>query len=78
MKKINLDVKKLLGTEILSRGELKKILGGDGSGSSSEFVVCGSLSSTTCKGKCRDSYNITIQGTCRYDGASNTCYCRPD
>ena len=52
MKKLKLSFQQLDNTEILSREQLKKVLGGvDGSGSMCN-VYCGTGTGVTCSGQC--------------------------
>lgn len=69
MKKLNLNVVDFGATEILSREELKKVLGGTGTGSES--------GSTSCSAECSDGTKISFDncnGACfRDDGSIITC-----
>ena len=77
MKKLKLNVAELGATEILTREELKKVLGGAGSGSGSgSGNECTSLSKDACSNSvsCKDSQGIT--GHCGWsNGDLNRCTC---
>ena len=63
--------------DVLSENEMKRIVGGMGSGSGSATVLkdCGTLAGHECEGRCR--LNSTTIGTCRFQhlGSDTGCYC---
>ena len=65
--------------DVLSESEMKRVVGGMGSGSGSgsvtELVDCSTLAGHECGGRCR--INSTTLGTCRFQhlGLDTGCYC---
>ncbi|MBQ7968097.1 MAG: bacteriocin [Bacteroidaceae bacterium] len=65
--------------DVLSENEMKKVVGGMGSGSSSgspvALVNCSTLAGHECEGRC--ILNSTTLGTCRFQhhGLDTGCYC---
>ena len=64
MKKLRLNLQQLEGTEVLTRSQLKKVLGGDGG---SDILFC----KTKCTG---DTWNPV---TARYDHGTTDCLYTP-
>lgn len=62
--------------DVLSENEMKKVVGGMGSGSGStspeKLVDCSTLGESTCNGSCR--VNSTTIGRCYYQ-ADKICHC---
>lgn len=64
--------------DVLSENEMKKVVGGMGSGSGSvpeDLVDCSTLGESACAGSCR--VNSTTIGKCFYQdlGSDSACYC---
>ena len=82
MKKLKLNVANLRATEILTRDELKKVLGGAdaGSGSGSAYsdscyyygTYCGTKQGTSCK------TSSGASGKCKSPQATTICRCEAD
>ena len=73
MKKLNLNVANLGATEILSREELKKVLGGTGTGTDSGDTQCDTASATCEEGTDSDC-SINERGECWSTKCSAICY----
>lgn len=53
MKRLKLKAFELEGAEILTRNQLKKVLGGDGSGTGGTSETSGETTAESCSGYCR-------------------------
>ena len=83
MKKLKLNVAELGATEILTREELKKVLGGTGSGSGSGIGYvsgCGKLGQAHCGDTAGNSCKTHsgASGKCKSPQATTTCVCVED
>lgn len=64
MKKLKLNLSNLEGAEVLTREQLKKVMGGSGSGD---------LCPSNCSGGCKNDEGHT--GNCRKRESDGTCWC---
>jgi hypothetical protein len=75
MKKLKLNFSNLKDAEILTREDLKKVMGGDagsGSGTCSSLTSSQCTSSTACKANCN---GVLTSGNCTWSTAFSKCYC---